>query len=149
MIPSGIVTKRDGLYAEVHLVRQSACQSCRACSLGTSENAEMQIRALNQTDAQVGDRVEINFSGQIGSKAALLTYGAPLISLFAGYLLLAWLTRALPFETSQAISGIGCIILAFLSFFLLKFLEPKLRQQKSLIPIITQVLTAGNEKQEC
>lgn len=149
MIPSGIVTKRDGPYAEVYLVRQSACQSCRACSLGTGENAEMRIRALNETDAQVGDRVEINFTGQIGSKAALLTYGLPLVTLFAGYLLLALLTKQLPFETSQAIAGIGCIILAFLSFFLLRFLEPKLRQQKSLIPIISKVLEPDTEKQEC
>ncbi|HZW49127.1 MAG TPA: SoxR reducing system RseC family protein [Bacillota bacterium] len=149
MIPSGIITKRDGPYAEVYLVRQSACQNCRACSLGASENAEMHIRALNETDAQVGDRVEINFTGQIGSKVALLTYGIPLVSLFAGYLLLALLTKQLPFETSQAIAGVGCIILAFLSFFLLKFLEPKLRQQKSLIPIVSKILQPENEKQEC
>jgi len=116
MIPSGIVTKRDGPYAEVHLVRQSACQNCHACSLGTSENAEMQIRALNQTDAQVGDRVEINFSSQIGSKAALLTYAVPLVSLFAGYLLLAWLTRTLPFETSQRSQASAVLFWLFYPF---------------------------------
>lgn len=141
MIPTGTITKLDGTYACVRLIRQSACQSCRACSLGQSENKELEIRALNVAQAEVGDIVELDLRGETGLKAALLTYTVPLFTLFLGFLLIERLTFFLPYETSQAIAAIGSIILAFLSFFLLRLIEPKLRNQKDFIPAIRTIVS--------
>ncbi len=140
MIPTGTIIRIEGTYACVRLVRQSACQSCRACSLGQSENKEIEIRAANEANAQVGDLVELDLKGETGLQAALVTYTVPLLTLFLGYILIERATGFLPFETSQAIAAVGCIVLAFLTFLLLRLLEPKLKRQGAFIPTIRTIL---------
>lgn len=140
MIPTGTIIRIEGPYACVRLVRQSACQSCRACSLGQSENKEIEIQATNEANAQIGDLVELDLNGETGLQAALVTYTVPLLTLFLGYILLERATSFLPFETSQAIAAVGCIVLAFLTFFLLRLLEPKLKRQGAFIPTIRTIL---------
>jgi sigma-E factor negative regulatory protein RseC len=141
MIPTGTITKIEGKFACVSLVRQSACQSCRACSLGQSENKEMEIRAVNEADGQIGDLVELDLRGETGLQAALITYTIPLITLFLGYILLEKATGFLPYETSQAIAAISCIILAFLAFFALRLIEPNLRSRGSFTPTIRTIIS--------
>lgn len=140
MIPTGTITKIEGSYACVSLVRQSACQSCRACSLGQSENKEMEIRAINEANGKIGDLVELDLRGEQGLQAALITYTVPLITLFLGYLLLEKATGFLPYETSQAIAAIGCIVLAFLAFLMLRLIEPNLRSRETFTPAIRTIL---------
>jgi len=141
MIPTGTITKIEGPYACVSLIRQSACQSCRACSLGKSENKEMEIRAINEANGQIGDLVELDLRGETGLQAALITYTIPLITLFLGYILLEKVTSFLPYETSQAIAAVGCIILAFLAFFALRLIEPNLRSRGSFTPTIRTIIS--------
>lgn len=141
MIPTGTITKTEGHFACVRLIRQSACQSCRACSLGQSENKEMEIRALNEANAQVGDVVELDLRGETGLKAALVTYSLPLITLFLGYILLERIFGFLPADTTQAIAAIGCMILSFSAFWLLKLFEPKLRTTREFIPTIRTIVS--------
>lgn len=136
MIPTGTITKLDGDYACVLLVRQSACQSCRACSLGQSENKQMEVRALNNAKAGLGDTVELDLQGNSGLKAALLTYAIPLPTLFLGYLILERIFMFLGPETAQGIGALGSIVLSFLSFWVLKLFEPKFKTSEDLIPTI-------------
>jgi positive regulator of sigma E activity len=108
--------------------------------LGQSENKEIEIQATNEANAQIGDLVELDLKGETGLQAALVTYTVPLLTLFLGYILLERATIFLPFETSQAIAAVGCIVLAFLTFFLLRLLEPKLKRQGAFIPTIRTIL---------
>ena len=136
MIPTGTITRLEGEYACVLLVRQSACQSCRACSLGQSENKQLEVRALNKVNATLGDIVELDLKGNSGLKAALLTYAVPLPTLFLGYLLLERIFMFLGPEMAQGIGAFGSIILSFLSFGLLRLLEPRFKTSANLIPTI-------------
>ena len=58
MSESGIVTRIDGKYVEIELIRSEACKHCNAC-LPSLTDKTMILRAENACQAKVGNRVRI------------------------------------------------------------------------------------------
>lgn len=80
----GNVVALDGSYAIVNIKRNSACGSCKACELGTSNKGEININIENTLGAQVGDQVKVQMETPDILKAAFLVYMIPLLALLAG-----------------------------------------------------------------
>lgn len=89
----GTVVATDGIHAEVRTERRSVCSGCAArdgCGtslierfLGSRPN---RVRALNQAQAVVGERVMLGISEQGLLRASLAVYLVPVSSLVAGAL---------------------------------------------------------------
>ena len=136
MQPAGRVVALENELASVYVVRHTACDNCRACSLGSSEAAAITVKALNPVNAVVGDNVALYFPEETGIKAALLVYTVPLLTLFVTYALIT----LLPVEDSALWAAIGSLGCCFASFLLLKPGEKKRQQDLRYLPAIISVL---------
>jgi sigma-E factor negative regulatory protein RseC len=97
---SGVVVSIEGHYALVRIERRSVCGGCGAngaCGTSLIERVfgrgSMQVRALNQAEASVGERVMLAISERGLLSASFAVYFMPLVGLiggaFAGEALLA------------------------------------------------------------
>jgi sigma-E factor negative regulatory protein RseC len=90
---SGVVVSIEGLYAQVRIERRSVCGGCAAhgaCGTSLIERffgrGAMQVRALNQAQASVGERVMLGISERGLLSASFAVYFAPLVGLLGGAL---------------------------------------------------------------
>lgn len=67
----------------VRLQRMEACAKCRACTAGI-EDKEMIIKAINDCNGKIGDKVTIALDSSDFYKATLIMYGIPFIMFLAG-----------------------------------------------------------------
>lgn len=85
----GIVIKTDAGAAWVKTVKSGACAGCTArgaCHSG-SGSGEMEVKAINQAGAKVGDRIVLSFETASLLKATFLLYVFPILLLIAGALI--------------------------------------------------------------
>ena len=82
----GIVIKTDSSAAWVKTIKTGACEGCSArgsChSLGHSD--QMEVKAINQAGAKVGDRIVLLFETSSLLKATFLLYVFPILLLIIG-----------------------------------------------------------------
>lgn len=91
---SGIVVAIDGGYARVRTERRSVCGGCAAhgaCGTSLIERffgrRSIEVLALNQAHAAVGDRVVLGISEEGLLSASLAVYLVPVVGLVGGALL--------------------------------------------------------------
>lgn len=85
----GIVTKVDSETAWIKTTKTSACKSCSArssCNV-MGGGKEMEVKAINDAKAKVGQKVVISFETSPLLKATFLLYVLPIIFLIAGALI--------------------------------------------------------------
>ena len=82
----GIVIKVDTKTAWIKTTKTGACESCSAKSschtLGGGK--EMEVEAINEAGAQIGDQVVIGFETASLMKVSFLIYIFPILGLIAG-----------------------------------------------------------------
>jgi sigma-E factor negative regulatory protein RseC len=82
----GIVIRINSEATWVKTVRTSACEGCSAkgsChTVGGGQ--DMEVKALNEAGAQVGDRIVLSFANTSLLKATFLVYVFPIILLIVG-----------------------------------------------------------------
>ncbi|UCD80657.1 MAG: SoxR reducing system RseC family protein [Desulfobacterales bacterium] len=82
----GIVIRTDTEAAWVKTIKTGACKGCSArgsChSLGGSE--DMEVKAINEAGAKVGDRIVLSFETGSLLKATFLLYVFPILLLILG-----------------------------------------------------------------
>ena len=140
MLPVGKVIAKEPGMVEVCLVRQSACQSCRSCSLGQSENEVMYIKAKDSFDAALGQQVQLYLPASQGLKASLLVYCFPILVLFASFLVIQYLFPG----SSEFIPAFSSLVLSIGSLLLLRLTEAKRIQQKQFLPEVTALVETEN-----
>jgi len=75
---TGFVQSTDGKYAEVKVIRESACGgNCSSCGSGCSK--EKSVTARNKADAKTGDRVVLRLDTKKVLWACFFVYTMPLI----------------------------------------------------------------------
>jgi sigma-E factor negative regulatory protein RseC len=85
-----IVIKIEGREALVEAIGSGGCGACGGSACGSGKLAEAfcvrprQFLARNEVHAQVGEEVEITVKDGALFRSALILYGLPLVSLFAG-----------------------------------------------------------------
>ena len=85
----GIVIKTDSSGAWVKTVKSGACAGCTARGACHSMSAgdEMEVKAVNEAGAKVGDRIVLSFESASLLKATFLLYVFPILLLIAGALI--------------------------------------------------------------
>lgn len=88
---TAVVIRTEGQFALVEAQRESSCGQCNAkkgCGTGMLENSigrrAMQMKALNQCEAQAGDEVVIAVPEKGFIKGAFFTYFLPLLLMLLG-----------------------------------------------------------------
>lgn len=133
----GIVTKCEKEFAFVKIKRSSMCgENCESCNLCAKK--EIEIKAINQADAKVGDDVELEMPEEKGFFAALLVYGTPMLLLLAGIIAGAYL-NAVKLFSAIAIA----VILVW--YGILAVLEKNKNYSEKLTPIIIAVSGDKND----
>ncbi|SES73254.1 positive regulator of sigma(E), RseC/MucC [Natronincola peptidivorans] len=135
----GVVTETNNKTAKVIIQRHSSCGSCNACKMG-QENMKIEIDAINEINAKVGQRVEVDMEGRNVLTAAFIIYVIPLAALIVGILVSSAILPNIGIEnnTEIYIALIGFVFMA-LSFIGIRKRENRLRENKKFVPIITEI----------
>lgn len=80
----GIVTKVEDVTAKVAVQKRGTCEGCAASGVCETTDGGMEIEALNQVQAKVGQTVRVSMKPQAYLKGAIFVYGIPLVSFIAG-----------------------------------------------------------------
>ncbi|MBD3384308.1 hypothetical protein GF407_05200 [candidate division KSB1 bacterium] len=115
MIESGTIISIENELATVKIHRGEKCESCHLCdSFGSNE---MNLVALNQAGAGIGDIVDIKVEPEKVIKHSLLIFILPIIAMIFGY----WIGITLVPEASGEGSGIlGAFIALLLVFIIIR-----------------------------
>jgi len=144
----GIVTKTDSRAAWVKTIKTGACEGCSArgsChSLGNS--AEMEVEAINEAGAQVGDRIVLLFETGSLLKATFLLYVFPILLLIAGAALGQEIAPYIDFNPSglSALTGFSFFIAAVL---IVKVRANKMALKKEYRPKIVKILARTGQSE--
>lgn len=139
MKKKGLVIGLDGNLARVAVMRQSGCGGeCSSCS-SCSEVAPTIVKVGNDANAQIGDQVEIQGSGNI-LKLTFMIYAIPLVFFIAGLVAGAMIFKDLGYKSYEIISfGIGLLAL-IVSFIILKLIDKKYFEKNNQLLTITKII---------
>lgn len=80
---TGTVKSIDGKIATVNVPKKSACEGCTAGTCKIEEQS-IEIEALNQAGAKVGQKVRVGIKSYAYMKGSMVVYGLPALSLVIG-----------------------------------------------------------------
>lgn len=138
MTEIGQVKATRGEKVVLQMVRNPACGSCRACSMGLEDKA-MELTALNLCQAKAGDMVEIKLERDRFLSAVSVLYGIPLVSLLVGMVLGYLLGRQMQIMQTEGMAIICGLALMLASFVLIRSQEKKFKGHKFL-PKATKII---------
>jgi len=138
----GVVTKIESTAtAWVKTTKSGACRSCSArssChSMGGSN--EMEVEAINQAGAQVGQKVMLSFGTSPLLKATFLLYVFPILTMIAGALVGQQLAPNFNVDASF-LSAIFGFLFFGLTILFVRFKGNKLAQRDEYRPKIIRVI---------
>ena len=141
----GMVIGLEDGYAIIQTERGSSCDGCHAkssChSMGDAQGSIMEIRAINDMGAKVGDRVKVAIDSIVFLKSSFLVYVLPLIVMIAGGIIgESYAKNNMPGADADLVAGsvgITCLVISFLLIRIWsKSLEKKREYQPQIIRII-------------
>jgi sigma-E factor negative regulatory protein RseC len=137
----GIVIKSDPSGTWVKTVKSSACEGCtaRGSCHSMSAGGEMEVKAINEAGAKVGDRIVLSFGSASLLKATFLLYVFPILLLIAGALIGQETAPYFNFNPSgfSAIIGFSFFIAALL---IIKVKGNQLAKKNEYRPKIVKIL---------
>ena len=137
----GIVIKIDSSAAWVKTVKSGACKGCTArgsChSLGGGDDVE--VKAINDAGAKVGDRIVLSIETSSLLKATFLLYVFPILVLIAGALMGQGVAPYIGVNPSGFAAVVG-FALFFAAVFLMKSKANKLAEKNEYRPKIIKIL---------
>ena len=135
----GLVIKTMDRTALVQTKRSEACEGCSSKgSCHTKEN-DMEVEAVNQIGAKVGDDVMIQIQTRPFLKATFLLYLFPILCMIFGAVLGEKLASRFGYDKSalSAILGFACF---FISIWIVKSKGKKMEDDESYKPKIIRIL---------
>ncbi|ABR48516.1 positive regulator of sigma E, RseC/MucC [Alkaliphilus metalliredigens QYMF] len=136
----GTVVSLEGKMAKVLMQRQASCGDCTACKMG-QEEMKLEVKALNNANAQVGQRVEIDMEHQNVLAAAFIVYMIPLFALMMGIFAGNAMLSALGVENYRdLLTAFAGFIFMATSFMVIKIRENKFKTNKDFTPIISEIV---------
>ena len=137
----GIVIKLDSTTAWVKTTRTSACKTCSAkssCNVVES-GKEMEVQAINEAGAQVGDRIIISIDTASLLKASFLLYVFPILLMLAGAIIGQKAAPLLDIDTS-AFSAVVGFSFFFVSIWFVKSRGNRMARENKYKPKIIRIL---------
>lgn len=126
----GTVICVENDYATVRFQRNSMCNHCKICK-SIDDNSVCAV-VLNKIKAQEGDVVIVDFPGKKLIKASVVLYLIPLLVFLIG-LILGHLINEMV-SAIMAVCGCG------LSFFIIRYIDRKVKTNNSYLPYISSVI---------
>ena len=137
----GIVTKADGIVANVIVQRRSACDGCKVQGACKPSDEGMEIEALNPVQAKEGQKVKISIKPQAYLKGTIVIYGIPLLAFMAGVILGKNIGESyfkqMDSDIVSFISGFAALIISFL---VVKAWSKKAETKTEFTPVIEEIL---------
>lgn len=135
----GHVIEVKGDQVRLEMVRNAACDSCHACTIGT-ESKTLELSALNLCDAKTGDLVAVKLENKSFLTAVIIIYGIPLIALLVGMAAGIYIGK-LYFLPLQELFAIGAgLVLMGLAFLGIRSQNKKFRREK-YVPKAVRVIS--------
>lgn len=137
----GIVTKTNSHTAWVTTTKTSACESCAAKSSCTvlGGGKEMEVEAINNAGAKVGEKVVISFESAPLLKATFLLYVLPILFLLVGAFIGDKLAPSFDWDRSICSLMMGLLFFVF-SIKFVKSKGNKLAKTDEYRPKITKII---------
>ena len=137
----GIVTRVFNKTAWVKTSRTSSCEGCtsrRSCNIAEG-GQEMEVEALNDVGAKVGDRIVISIDSAALLKVSLMLYVFPILLMLIGAALGQKLAPVLNLNPSalSAALGITCFVIAF---WVIRIRSKKMARKKEYQPRVIRIL---------
>ena len=123
----GLVVNVEANNAYVQIDRKTACESCKACGLGTSDEKSIIVQAINNIKAQKGDIVELDLESPDVLLAAFIIYGIPLLALILGIF------------ASYGLMLLTGVVFMIISFIIIRLNEPKLKESKKFSSTVVEI----------
>ena len=140
----GIVIRTDSHEAWVKTVKSGSCEGCTArgaChSHSLSDSGEVEVNAINEAGAKVGDRIVLSFQTSSLLKATFLLYVFPILFLIFGAAIGQQTAPYFNFDSSgfSAIIGFSFFFAAVL---VIKIKANKMAKKNEYRPKIIKVLS--------
>ncbi len=137
----GIVIKIDSTSAWVKTTRSSACKTCSAkSSCSAVENGtEMEVEAINEAGAQVGDRIIISIETASLLKASFLLYVFPILLMIAGAVIGQKTGPLLDIDPSAFSAAVGFLFF-FISFWFVISRGNRMARKNEYKPKLIRIL---------
>ena len=123
----------DGKVA-VRFERTKACKNCKMCANAGENHALAEVE--NTLQAKVGDQVEISLHSKSLIQATLIAYGIPLVLLLLGVIVGS--------RWSDTVGAILGVLLALVSFVILRLLEPRFSRMTTFKPRMISIVDTSN-----
>ncbi|MCL2616441.1 MAG: SoxR reducing system RseC family protein [Defluviitaleaceae bacterium] len=134
----GQIVASDGDFVQVRMKRQKACDKCRACTIG-HDGKHMILHAQNACGASIDDWVSVELDGGFFLRAVLIMYGAPLVTLLAGFVGGTLVAGALGLPLSEIIGFATGVAFAALTYVVIKKLAHKIDRKKNA-PVAARIV---------
>lgn len=141
MIQTGkVVEIVDNKRAKLLMRKHSACGDCGACQHG-QENMKLNIIAVNEVNAKVGNTVEVDMETKNILGAAFIVYVIPLIALLVGVGGGSFLFNKMGFTSNAEMYSLTLgVVLMIVMFLGIKMKEKSFKKDKRYMPMITKIL---------
>ena len=144
----GIVMRVTPPTAWVKATRTEACKHCEArgsCNV-IGDGKEVEVEAINEAGARVGDQIILTFETAPLIKAAFLLYVFPIIIMIIGALVGKHIAANISVDESLLSMSFGVVFLLLAVLFVRKKAN-QLAKRKSYRPKITRVIRYPAENQ--
>ena len=142
----GVVVKADARTAWIKTMKTGACSDCSAkgsChTLGGGK--EMEVQAINDAGAVIGDRVVIGFETSSLLKASFLIYIFPVLGLIIGAAVGQELAPMIGLNCAAA-SPLAGLLFFFLAFLIIRQKGNQLAKQNQYRPKVIRILDPAKD----
>lgn len=136
----GVVKSLEGVLAKVDVPKKSACEGCTAGTCKPDEQC-MEIEALNQAGAKVGQRVKITVKSITYMKGTLLVYGLPALFLVLGAVIgKELMSKVFPGADPDVLSAVFGFGACAISFIIVKLWSDAAGKKIESKPVIEEIL---------
>jgi len=134
-----IIKKASHGRAWVETIRTPTCEGCASKDSCHGAGKTMEVCAINDAGADIGDRVLVSIETGTLIKMSLLAYIFPVFALLAGAAVGNAIGPGLEMNPSLSagIGGFGALAVAFL---IIRLFEGKIAQGEAYTPRITRIL---------
>jgi len=140
-----IVVESKKNLARVEIRRSSACEGCKACSVGR-DGKPLRVWASNPIGARVGETVEIELGDKTFLSATLIAYGVPLLAFLLGIFLGFKLSTSLNISSTEPFALLVGLGLMAISFLIIHFITGREEVKTKYSSRITRIILRDNRK---
>lgn len=139
MIESGVIVKTNKDIATVKVDKKDECSKCGMCLFPKNANS-IELTAINNMGAQVGDKVMISTSEKAKLLGVILVFLVPLILIGIA------ITLSLILIKSEIIALVSSLCLVVIWNIILSKIDNKIKGQKSFRSEITEIIKENKDE---